>query len=171
MNHFKTLNLPITFDLNSAELDEKYFELQKLAHPDVVQNAVQAAHISADLNEAYQTLKDPIKRAAHILALEGIRLEGHEIQATESLAKPSPQLLEEMMELGEQVDAISTEEQAVETMKNLQQILRDEFRKISQSFANKDLPALAQNVMKAKFINRLIENTQAKSDYLGSVYI
>jgi molecular chaperone HscB len=95
---FAILTLPQTYTLDAGTLESAYFAAQRQYHPDRFVNKsaeekLAAAQKSADINEAYNTLKHPLKRAQHLLALAGINaLEGAD-NAT----------LMEMMELQEAI--------------------------------------------------------------------
>ena len=73
---FALFGLPRKFALNEKALAEKIRELQSAAHPDrfagggAAQIRV-AAQMSARVNEAAQTLRRPLSRAAYILSLRG----------------------------------------------------------------------------------------------------
>ncbi len=77
MNHFTTFDLPATFALDAPVLSARYRDLQTAVHPDKFVNATDAEKRVAmsrtvDVNEAYTTLKDPVRRAMHLLALVDI---------------------------------------------------------------------------------------------------
>lgn len=87
-SYFKIFDLPKEFDLDLAALDAKYFELQRNVHPDMKGGD---SISSAELNNAYKTLKNRFKRAEYLVELK----DKVELQA-------SPELLMEMMELREE---------------------------------------------------------------------
>ena len=77
MNHFSTFDLPATFALDAALLSARYRDLQAAAHPDRFVNATDAEQRVAmtramEINDAYATLKDPVRRAMYLLSLQGI---------------------------------------------------------------------------------------------------
>ena len=77
MNHFATFELAPTFAVDAAVLSARYRDLQAAVHPDRFVNATVADKRIAmsrtvDINEAYTTLKDPVRRAMHLLALVGV---------------------------------------------------------------------------------------------------
>ncbi|WP_287127643.1 DnaJ domain-containing protein [Candidatus Cyanaurora vandensis] len=76
-DYFTVLGLPRRLTLHPADLDRLYREHSWEAHPDRRPRTEQAQAMTetALLNEAYRTLKDPYRRAQHLLALEGISLE------------------------------------------------------------------------------------------------
>lgn len=79
-NHFDLFHLPQSFALDSAALDAAYREVQAQVHPDRFVNASSADQRVATqwavrANEAYQTLKNPLKRAAYLCELQGVNWE------------------------------------------------------------------------------------------------
>ena len=94
-DHFERLGLPRRFSVNLAELEWHYLGRSRDAHPDFASGDEDAA---AALNEAYATLKEPFRRAEHLLALLG----GPSAKDDKSLP---PAFLMEMLELREQIEA------------------------------------------------------------------
>ena len=76
MDHFDRLGLPRRFSLNATDLEREYLAAQPSAasrFPSSRLPTEQAASVelSAALNEAYATLKDPFRRAEYLLKLDG----------------------------------------------------------------------------------------------------
>ena len=99
-------------NLDLSELEREFYALSRRLHPDVfasaeTQERAWSLEQSSQLNDAYRTLKDPIKRTEYLLRLEGVELEEQSKQATEKarvtgeLKKQAvpPDLLEEVFEL------------------------------------------------------------------------
>jgi len=81
-NYFELFSLPVSFQLENTQLEVAYKKLQSEFHPDRVVNAddrtrVQALQQASTINDAYATLKSPLKRAAYLLKLAGIDAEEH----------------------------------------------------------------------------------------------
>ncbi|WP_133406628.1 co-chaperone HscB [Parashewanella tropica] len=79
MNYFELFGFPTNFSIDSAQLSERYRELQRTVHPDKFANSSEqekllAVQKTAQINDGFQTLKNPIRRAEHILQLRGIDL-------------------------------------------------------------------------------------------------
>lgn len=80
-NFFELFNLPVQFDVDGKALDTAYRHIQRLVHPDRFVTATEAEKRAAVqyatiVNDAYQTLKDPLKRAMHLCALNGVPVDG-----------------------------------------------------------------------------------------------
>ena len=102
MDHFARLGLPAALELEPAALDQAYFALQRQWHPDrfVAKPAEERAKASTEaaaLNDAYRTLKDPLRRAAISLSSTGVELPG------DGKTIDDPELLMEAMEAREEL--------------------------------------------------------------------
>ncbi|MGZ8304342.1 MAG: Fe-S protein assembly co-chaperone HscB [Telluria sp.] len=78
-NHFDLFQLPATFALDMGALDTAYRDVQGRVHPDRFVNATDAEKRVAmqwatRANEAYQTLRNPQKRAQYLCELNGVDL-------------------------------------------------------------------------------------------------
>ena len=76
-NYFELFDLAVQFEVDSAELSERYLALQKTTHPDrFVQASDQekrlAMQVAAHVNSAYQCLRGNVSRAEYMLLLVGI---------------------------------------------------------------------------------------------------
>lgn len=81
-NYFELFSLPVSFQLENAQLEAAYKKLQSEFHPDKAVNAddrtrLQALQQTSMVNDAYVTLKSPLKRAAYLLKIAGIDAEEH----------------------------------------------------------------------------------------------
>ncbi|MHB8536303.1 MAG: Fe-S protein assembly co-chaperone HscB [Sulfuricaulis sp.] len=105
-NHFELFDLPVSFDVDVDDLASRYRELQRRVHPDRFANASDqdrrlSLQMTALINEAFQTLKDPVRRGRYLLSLRGVDL-GEETDTTMASA-----FLMEQMELREQLDEVT----------------------------------------------------------------
>ena len=76
-NHFQIFGVPAQFELDVSALEERYRELQREVHPDRFAAASHAEQrvsmqLATRVNEAYQTLKSPLRRAEYLLQLNGV---------------------------------------------------------------------------------------------------
>jgi len=79
VNYFQLFGLEDQFDLDTTKLAEVYQSLQKTVHPDrfahaTSQDQLLAVQKSSMINDAYQTLKSPLTRAAYILKERGTEM-------------------------------------------------------------------------------------------------
>jgi len=99
-NYFDLFGLPTGFGLNLDDLSKRYLVLRQTVHPDLYATAGErekrlSLQASTLVNEAYQTLKDPLARARYLLNLvTGTR--GDDQETTRDMA-----FLMEHMELRE----------------------------------------------------------------------
>ncbi len=102
-NYFELFGLPVGFVVDMDALAERYRELQRVLHPDRFANAgEQEKRLSmqgaTQVNEAYATLRDPLKRAIYLLSLHGIDIDA-EKETTHDAA-----FLMEQLELREELE-------------------------------------------------------------------
>jgi len=102
-DYFRLLGLPRKFDLDEEELHRKFFALNRHAHPDYHTNdspEVQALsmQVSAAINDAYRTLKDPQRRATYLLGLLGGRSSADDKSVPEGFLETMMMMQEELAE-------------------------------------------------------------------------
>ncbi len=107
-NDFELFGLPMGFAVSRQAVDARWKELQREAHPDkfAAQGAAAqrlAMQWSVRINEAYQRLRDPVKRAAYLCELHGAP-----VQAENNTAMPAAFLMQQM-EWREALDETHTE--------------------------------------------------------------
>ncbi len=93
---FELFGLPTAFALDRAQLDLQWKSLQREAHPDRFASEGAAAQRiamqwSVRINEAYNRLKDPLKRAAYMCELHGAA-----VNAENNTSMPSAFLMQQM---------------------------------------------------------------------------
>jgi len=118
-NHFELFQMPVMFEIDSQQLDAAYREIQGRVHPDKFVTATDAEKRVAmqwatRANEAYQTLKNPLKRAMYLCEMNGVDL------ATESNTNMPTAFLMQQIEWREALDeARDTKNQsALEQLEN-----------------------------------------------------
>jgi len=118
-DYFGFFSLPRKLNLDAVALDKHFYELSRKLHPDVYARAGQqeqewSLQQSSHLNDAYRTLKDPLRRTQYLLKVEGVELEEQSKSATERARATGqekkqivpPDLLEEVFELNMQLDEL-----------------------------------------------------------------
>lgn len=107
-NYFDLFGMPVTFNLDTESLAQRYRELQRVTHPDRFANGSDrerrlAVEQAALVNEAYQTLRSPMQRGRYLLELNGMTFHD-ETQTT-----ADPEFLFEQMEWRETLAEIRTQ--------------------------------------------------------------
>ena len=74
--YFELFGIPRSLNLSVEMLQQRYYELSRELHPDRFMRKPEAERqraldLSSTLNDAYRTLKDPLKRANYVLSQEG----------------------------------------------------------------------------------------------------
>lgn len=141
MNYFALLGLPPAFTLDLPALEAAYFKAQHQFHPDRFvgkpDSERQAAlQRSVDINKAYDTLKNPLKRAQYLLSLQGIS-----VGTDSDTQKPSQALLMEVMELRESPDA-----------EKLASLAKESITRLEKLAAAQDWPAMAEETIRLGYL-------------------
>ena len=164
---FELFRLPQRFAQERSDIDARWKDLQREAHPDrfAAQGAsAQRAALqwSVRINEAYQRLKDPLKRAAYLCELRGAA-----IQAENNTAMP-PEFLMEQMEWRESLDEARDASDLEQLSERVLQRRREMLSQIQQLLdLEGDAPAAAQQVRALMFIERFAADVESRLAQLG----
>ena len=127
VDYFRFFGFPRKLDLDTSKLEAEFYALSRKLHPDLFGRAEEkerswSLEQSSHLNDAYRTLKDPVKRTEYLLKLEGIELEEQSKQATEKARASGdlkkqvvpPDLLEEVFELNMHLEELRAQKKTGE---------------------------------------------------------
>ncbi|MDN8614066.1 Fe-S protein assembly co-chaperone HscB [Variovorax ginsengisoli] len=161
---FVLFGVPATFAQDRGALDTRWKELQREAHPDrfaAQGGAAQrlAMQWSVRINEAYQRLKNPIKRATYLCQLNGAP-----IRAETNTAMPAAFLMQQMAwreELDDAQDPAAFEKLRVEVEAARARALSSLDWLIDEKG---DYAEAARQVRALMFIERFAEDIEAKVD-------
>lgn len=166
-NDFALFGLPEQFAQDRAAIDTRWKELQREAHPDrfaAQGTAAQriAMQWSVRINEAYQRLKDPLKRAAYLCELRGAP-----INAESNTAMPAAFLMEQMA-WREALDDAASQADLDALDAQLNTARNEQLARIAQSLDEDNSAAeAAQQVRALMFIERFAHDVQARFEQLG----
>ncbi|MGE0497633.1 MAG: Fe-S protein assembly co-chaperone HscB [Ramlibacter sp.] len=164
---FELFDVPARFAQDRAALDARWKELQREAHPDrfaAQGDAAQrlALQWSVRINEAYQRLKDPLRRAAYLCELEGAP-----INAENNTAMPAAFLMEQM-QWREALDEAGTAAELDALDDTLRASRAEALRQLEDLLdTRRDYPRAAQQVRALMFIERFAHDVEARIDQLG----
>jgi molecular chaperone HscB len=154
-DHFDRLGLEAVFDLDIAALDRAYFDLQRRLHPDrfatrTPREQALSQQQATSINEAYETLKDPLKRADYLVHLKGVEV------LTEGCNQINdPVILMEAMELREQLAEAETADVVERIAKTTQDDIEDCEIGMSLAFRGGDLEGACGLITRLKFLRKL----------------
>lgn len=159
-NHYQLFDLEPAFQLDMPRLDQSFRELQAQVHPDKFSHAPDAERRlsmqwSTHVNEAYQTLKQPISRARYLLHLQGV-----DTQEETNTAMPADFLMEQMEwreaigEAKDAADAAELDRLGVKLRQAMHHLQDDIGQRLDQRH---DYPGAAEAVRKLRFLEKLRE--------------
>ena len=164
---FELFGLPERFEQDRAAIDAQWKELQREAHPDrfAAQGAAAqrvALQWSVRINEGYQRLKDPLKRAAYLCELRGAP-----IDAERNTAMPREFLLEQM-HWREELEAAACESDLDVLHEELASARKAAIAAIAAALDQHNDPgAAAQQVRALMFIERFAHDVEKRLEQLG----
>lgn len=164
---FELFGLALRFAQERSAVDARWKELQRQAHPDkfAAQGAAAqrvAMQWSVRINEAYQRLKDPMRRAAYLCELHGAP-----ILAEDNTAMPAAFLMQQM-EWREALEEAGTAAQLDALEDEVEQARRAALARCEQLIDHqKNYVAAAGQVRALMFIARFGEDIERRRDQLG----
>lgn len=105
------MSVGYVIDIN--EISERYRDLQRVVHPDRYINATEheqrlAMQGAAYINEAFDTLRDPLRRAQYLLRLHGLDFDPETETTTDTgFLMEQLELREELSEITQQADPLN----------------------------------------------------------------
>ena len=164
---FELFGVPRRFAQERSVLDARWKELQREAHPDrhaASDGAAQrqAMQWSVRINEAYQRIKDPMRRAAYLCELHGAP-----IRAEDNTAMPGDFLMQQMewREALEEADSLAQVE-ALEAQ--VRQARRAALERCADLIDQQgDFAGAARQVRALMFIARFALDIERRLEQLG----
>lgn len=168
-NHFALFHLPETFTIDAIALDRAYHDVQNQVHPDKFTTASDAEKRVAmqwatRANEAYQTLKSPLKRATYLCELHGV-----DLQIESNTSMPTAFLMQQMGWREALDDARGARDDAAldALERELGEARRLQVAEIATLLDAQDFPAAALGVRKLMFIEKFGDEVAATFDLLA----
>jgi molecular chaperone HscB len=170
-DYFELFGIPRSLNLSLDALQQRYYELSRQLHPDRFMQKPEAERqraldMSSALNDAYRTLKDPVKRAQYLLGLEGF-----DIGEQRSKDVP-PELLEEVFELNMALEEMrggddSARPQLEQAEKNFKNMLTETDQQLVALFAQYDaaqsrdaLSQIRSILNRRKYVQNLVSEVE-----------
>ncbi|MEZ8612270.1 co-chaperone HscB [Vibrio sp. 10N.222.51.C8] len=169
MNHFELFGLPLQFQLDGSLLSSQFRDLQRQFHPDKFATASErdrllAVQKAAQINDAYQVLKNPISRAEYLLVQHGEDIRG------EQQTLQDPMFLMEQMELREELEDIADSSEPEDALfafeGKVSKMYKQQLSAIQQELDSEAWLEGADRVRKLKFIAKLKNEIELVEDRL-----
>ena len=121
MDYFEVFGLPRTLGIDLAALEKTFHQLSRRYHPDYFTTAppaekTQAVRMTALLNDAYRTLRNPVRRVEYLLSLYGFKSDGSKVPQS---------LLMEVFEINEQLEEVKASRASVEEADSLRAQIKE----------------------------------------------
>jgi molecular chaperone HscB len=121
MDYFEVFGLPRLLGIDTAALEKTFHELSRKYHPDYFSTAsaaekTQAVRMTALLNDAYRTLRQPVRRVEYLLSLYGLKPDGSKVPQS---------LLMEVFEINEQMEEVKAGRASIEERDSLRAQIKE----------------------------------------------
>jgi molecular chaperone HscB len=167
VDHFARLGLDRRFGLASGDLDRSYFAWQRQLHPDRFarkspRERAFSQQQAAALNEAYETLRDPLRRATYLAGLAGVEL------PADGRTIADPDLLTEAMEAREALMEAESVAEAERLGEDAARRLREGLDGFGDLFLRGDAAAIRKALLRLRYLERFADEVRARRINLGA---
>lgn len=167
-NHFEIFGLPQVYEVDRQALTRRYRELQQEFHPDRFaakseREQMLSMQYAAQINEANNTLKDPVARAQYLLQLAGVEINPEHTTADGEFLMQQMILRERLEEVR---DAADPEAELGELGSDAAEMFRSQEQAFSASLKNQVLDAAKAALLKMQFLAKLRRQIEALEEEL-----
>ena len=170
MDPFATLGIARSYELDLPAVEKTHRELSRAMHPDRFVGAGASERRAAlakavEVNEAWRIVRDPIRRAEALLALQGVAV------GEEGEPKADPEFLMEMLE---QREALAEAKQAKDLarIQEMAKAIEGRSRAVEQvladGFARGEAASLVPRLGELRFYRRFLDEVSAIEDELAA---
>ena len=156
-NHFEIFGLPVSYEVDRPALARRYRELQQEFHPDRFaakseREQMLSMQYAAQINEANNTLKDPVARAAYLLKLAGVEINPEQTTADGEFLMQQMILRERLEEVR---DAADPETELDELGSEAARLFKTQESAFSSALENGALDDAKNALLKLQFLAKL----------------
>ncbi len=171
-SYFELFGLAEGFEVDVKALSSRFQQLQKTLHPDRFVNATEherriSLQQAAQVNSAFQTLKDPLARARYLLELKGLVVDDEQATIRDI------DFLEQQIDLREELAAIRDSADPhgslLSFMTQIEQTVKACVEQLKRNFAAADGATLQQSQMivhQLQFLYRLRQEAETLEEEL-----
>lgn len=165
--YFQLFGVDESFDLDLQHVSNRYRELQSETHPDRFAGAdeslkLKAVQLTSYINQAYETLTSPLKRAAYLM-----QLRGHDPEQV-SQSDLSAGLLMEQMQLREVLEEMPDDESALLQLEQLKMDVSGRLSNKESEFSSRinedDISAARRSFHELQFLHKLLIEIEASEE-------
>ncbi|CAI4461127.1 BGN_3a_G0019700.mRNA.1.CDS.1 [Saccharomyces cerevisiae] len=138
--------LPI-WTIDQSRLRKEYRQLQAQHHPDMAQ---QGSEQSSTLNQAYHTLKDPLRRSQYMLKLLR-NIDLTQEQTSHEVTTSDPQLLLKVLDIHDELSQMDDEASVKLLEKQNKERIQDIEAQLGQCYNDKDYAAAVKLTVELKY--------------------
>ena len=166
VDHFTRLGLEVGYDVDIAALDQLYFDLQRQLHPDrfatkTPQERAYSQGQATALNDAYETLKDPLMRADYMVHIRGV-----DVTPDGCNLVNDPSILMEAMEVREKLASATAPHDVDAIAAEAHSEIADVVAAISLAFKGDDIEGACQLTTRLKYLTKLLGDVRQRQRQL-----
>jgi Fe-S protein assembly co-chaperone HscB len=168
MDYFTLFGLPAGYEIDTQALAARFQDLQRQYHPDKFASGTQAEQLaavqhSATINQAWQTLRNPLSRAEYLLSRHGFDLssEQHTVRDTAFLM--------EQLELREELDEIEQAKDEARLERFIQRVkgmFDTRHQQMVDQLNHETWDVAADSVRKLRFLDKLRSSAEQLEEKL-----
>ena len=168
-NFFALFSLPSGWQIDRGLLDARYRKLQQEFHPDRFASKGDvdkrlALQTTSLINQAYDTLKSPLKRAQYLLELQKLDA------AQESHITSDGAFLMEQIEFRETLSELNESADPMAALENMRSDVENKYLQLQNDFAAQYLAAhyndALDTVAKMQFFSKLLDEIEQREEEL-----
>ena len=169
-DYFSLFSIPDTYNVDLPALKAEYLNLQQLCHPDRYANASeteqrQAVQRTAYINQAYEALKSPLKRAIYMLERRDQAFD------PDSQIHADTDFLMSQLELREQLETSMNADDPFAELDGLMSRAEQDYSNYQSEFVNcyadSDWDAAIICIHKMMFASKLVDEIRLKEEHLS----
>ncbi len=162
-NYFELFGLESVFEIDTDRLQAEQQRLQAAYHPDRYASAGErerrlSVQMSSWVNQAFETLRDPVKRARYLLEINGAEMPDDAETTSDSA------FLMEQMALREELDACRQAEDGIDCCAQIDSRLRQRASELARDFVDYleagKMDMAIESSRKMQFIQRIQQQLQ-----------
>jgi molecular chaperone HscB len=168
-NYYEIFSLPAGWQIDRTVLDSRYRQLQREFHPDRFATSGEvekrlAVQTTSLINQAYETLKSPLKRAQYMLELESVDAD------QESHITTDMNFLMSQIELRENLEEICASSDPLAGLNSMRGDVQTKYLQLQEDFQVQHSAANYNNaldtVAKMQFFAKLLDEIEQREEEL-----